>query len=226
MKAKKKGFLRTALKILLVLAIIAVVAFASTNIYVMTRANTHIVAQADAKPAEVIIVLGALVEPSGQPSFMLQDRLDVAYELFVAGAAPKILVSGDHGTDSYDEVNNMRKYLEGRGVPTEAIFMDHAGFDTYDTMYRARDVFLVKSAIVVTQKYHLYRAVYLAGSMGIEIQGVACDRYKSPAQIYYSAREVAARTKDFFDAEIFKPKPKFLGDFIPISGSGVATHDE
>lgn len=225
-KVKKKGFLRKALKLLLALVLLAVLVLAPTNLYVILNANPHIVPQADAKPADVIIVLGALVQPDGQPSYMLKDRLDVAYELYTAGLALKILVSGDHGTRSYDEVNNMRKYLEGRGVPTEAVFMDHAGFDTYDTMFRARDIFMVHSAIVVTQKYHLYRAVYLAESMGLEAQGVACDRYKSSMQFYYDIREFAARTKDFLEAEIFKSKPKYLGDPVPISGSGVVTHDE
>lgn len=224
-RRKKKGFIRTALKLFLMLAIIAILVLAPTNLYIVLRANAHIVPQSQARPADCIIVLGAKVQPDGQPSYMLKDRLDVAYELYEKGAAPKILVSGDHGAESYDEVNNMREYLEGRGVPTEAIFMDHAGFDTYDTMYRARDVFLVKSAIVVTQKYHLYRAVYIAGTMGLDVQGVACDRYKSRMQAYYSAREMAARAKDFFQADIFKPAPKYLGDAIPISGSGVATHD-
>jgi vancomycin permeability regulator SanA len=223
---RKRGFFRTVLKILLILVIISVLVLAPTNIYIVVRANANIVLQAQAKPAECIIVPGALVQPDGQPSLMLKDRLDVAYELYKAGAAPKILVSGDHGTVSYDEVNNMRKYLENRGVPTEDIFMDHAGFDTYDTMYRARDIFEVKSAIVVTQKYHLYRAVYLAQEMGLDIQGVACDRYHSPMQLYYDAREVAARAKAFLFAEILQPKPRYLGDTIPISGNGVATHDE
>jgi SanA protein len=226
LRPKKKGFFRAILKLFLILAIITILVLAPTNLYVIIKANAHIVPQSSAQPADCIIVPGALVQPDGQPSYMLKDRLDVAFELYEAGAAPKILVSGDHGTASYDEVNNMRKYLEGRGVPTEDIFMDHAGFDTYDTMYRARDVFMVKSAIVVTQKYHLWRAVYLADTMGISIQGVACDRYKSAMQAYYSAREMAARAKDFFQAYILKPAPKYLGDAIPISGSGVETHDE
>jgi SanA protein len=223
---RKQGFIIIALKILLVAVIAAAVVMAATNAVVLIIGNNHIVAQKDVKKADVIIVLGALVWNDGQPSYMLQDRLDVAYELYEAGAAPKILVSGDHGTKDYDEVNNMRRYLEGKGVPTESIFMDHAGFDTYSTMYRARDVFLVRNAIVVTQKYHLYRAAYLANSMGITVQGVVCDRYKTLKQFYYDIREVAARSKDFFQAEILKPKPKYLGDEIPISGSGVATHDE
>lgn len=223
--SKKRGFIIKTFKVLIYIIIAAGLVLGITNAIVVSAANSRIVPQKDAKKADVIIVLGALVWSDGQPSYMLQDRLDVAYELYQAGAAPKILVSGDHGTKEYDEVNNMRKYLEGRGVLTENIFMDHAGFDTYATMYRARDVFMVKSAIIVTQRYHLYRAVYLANSMGLDIQGVACDRYKSQYQLYYDARELLARSKDFFQ-EILKPKPKYLGEEIPISGSGILTHDD
>ena len=183
------------------------------------------VEQGKAAKTDAIIVLGAMVWQNGQPSYMLQDRLDVAFELYEAGVAPKILVSGDHGTQEYDEVNNMRRYLEKRGVPREAIFMDHAGFDTYDTMYRARDVFVVKRAVVVTQKYHLYRALFIGGALGLDVQGVACDRYHSRMQPYYSLREFAARSKDFLQALVLKSKPKFLGDEIPISGSGLLTGD-
>lgn len=198
---------------------------AGANAWVCADARGHIVPQGDAQPADAIIVLGAKVWDQGQPSYMLRDRLDVAYELWAAGVSNRILVSGDHGSDNYDEVNNMRRYLEDRGVPTDIIFMDHAGFDTYSTMYRARDVFVVKSAVVVTQQYHLYRAVFLARSMGLEAQGVACDRYKTKRQLYYDVREFAARVKDFFLAKVFKPEPKYLGDELPISGSGIVTHD-
>jgi vancomycin permeability regulator SanA len=120
----------------------------------------------------------------------------------------------------------MRRYLEDHGVPTEDIFMDHAGFDTYDTMYRARSVFQVQSAIVVTQRYHLYRALFLADSMGIDAQGVLCDNYRSARQIWYDFREFLARGKDLLNAWVLHPGPKYGGDAIPISGSGVATHDE
>ncbi len=225
-KPKKETKLYIVLKVLIYTVIAVGLLIGVTNALVVSSANSCIVAQKDAKKADAIIVLGAKVWTGGQPSYMLQDRLDVAYELYAAGAASRILVSGDHGTKEYDEVNNMRRYLEDKGVPTEAIFMDHAGFDTYSTMYRARDVFVVKSAIVVTQKYHLYRAVFLADSMGIAIQGVACDRYKSQYQWYYDARELLARTKDWIEGAITKPKPQYLGDEIPISGSGVVTHDE
>jgi SanA protein len=225
-RKKKGGLFRFLIKTAVIAALAAAVLLAATNIWVCSVGGGRIVPEASAKQADAIIVLGALVWDDGQPSSMLQDRLDTAYALYKAGKAPKILVSGDHSREEYDEVNGMRRYLEDKGVPTEAIFMDHAGFDTYSTMYRARGVFVVKTAIVVTQKYHLYRALFLADSMGIDAQGVDCERYKSKYQLYYDAREIAARAKDFFTALVFKPQPKYLGDEMPISGSGVVTHDE
>ena len=198
----------------------------ATNLAVMAAAGRHIVPQAKAKGADAIIVLGAMVWENGQPSGILRDRLDVACELYEAHAAPKILVSGDHGRKDYDEVNAMRRYLENKGVPTEDIFMDHAGFDTYATMYRAGAIFGVKNAVVVTQKYHLYRAVYIGLRRGLEVQGVVCNNYH-PArlrQLFYDVRESAARTKDFFQT-FLRLRPKYLGESIPISGSGVVTHD-
>ena len=222
---KRRRPVLTAFFWLLGAAVAAGLAVLALDLVVVAGGGRGIVAQADAKQAQCIIVPGAMVWGE-TPSFMLQDRLDVALELYEAGVAPRILVSGDHGQKDYDEVNTMRRYLEDHGVPTEDIFMDHAGFDTYSTMARAKAVFQVESAVVVTQRYHLYRALFLAGSMGISAQGVPCDRYQSPRQWYYDLREIAARAKDFVTACITRPDPKYLGDAIPISGSGVATHDD
>ena len=136
----------------------------------------------------------------------------------------KILASGDHGRDSYDEVNHMKQYAVGRGVDPDDVFLDHAGFSTYESMYRARDVFEVKSAIVVTQKYHLYRAVYNARRLGIDAYGVAADKRVYGKPVYNFVRESLARCKDFFMC-IFKPEPTYLGEVIPISGSASLSDD-
>jgi SanA protein len=175
--------------------------------------------------AEAVIVPGAYVFPDGRVSEMLADRLDAGYMLYRAGKARKIIVSGDHGRTTYDEVNSMRKYLQAKGVPREDIFMDHAGFDTYDSIYRARDVFQVKKAIIVTQRYHLLRAVYIARMLGIEAHGVTSDAHNYPRMMYYNLREIAARVKAFLQAGVMHPDPKYLGKAIPISGSGVLTDD-
>ena len=155
----------------------------------------------------------------------VSDRLTRGVELYDMSAAPKLLMSGDHGRVSYDEVNAMKQFAIDRGVPSEDVFMDHAGFSTYETMYRAKEVFAAKRVIIVTQKYHLYRAVYIAEQLGLEAYGVDSDLQSYIKQPYYNAREILARDKDFVKV-IFKPKPTYLGEVIPISGSGDLTNDK
>lgn len=176
--------------------------------------------------AQTAIVLGAYVSPEGQLCDMLKDRLDTAVELYQKGMVDKLLLTGDHGKASYDEVNHMRQYAEQLGVPTKDIFMDHAGFNTYDSMYRSRDVFKVESAIIVTQEFHLSRAIFIARTMGIEAKGVKADKHIYPGEDYYEAREVLARNKDFVNVNLLKPEPKFLGPTIAITGDGRQTHDQ
>lgn len=179
----------------------------------------------EVRQAQAAIVLGAYVFPDGRPSTMVEDRLLAALELYQADKVDKILLSGDHGTTAYDEVNAMRRFLEEKGIPPEDIFMDHAGFDTYDSMYRARDVFQVRSAVVVTQGFHLPRAVWLARRMGLDAEGVVADRWVYDGARYYAAREILARVKAFAEWAVQR-KPVFLGPVIPITGDGRATHDQ
>lgn len=127
------------------------------------------------KNADCILVLGAKVKKDGSPSYMLKDRLDLAIALYKAKAAPKLLLSGDHGQVRYDEVNAMKQYAMERGVPKEDLFLDHAGFSTYDSVYRAKEIFQAQTVIVVTQSYHQYRALYGCGKMGIAAWGAASD---------------------------------------------------
>ena len=136
-----------------------------------------------------------------------------------------MLMSGDHGREGYDEVNTMKAYAIDAGVPTEDIFMDHAGFSTYETIYRAKEIFGAKKIVIVTQRYHLYRAMYIAKAMGMEVYGVAADYRQYSGQFSRDIREVLARVKDFC-MTIFWPEPTYLGEAIPISGSGELTHDE
>lgn len=173
---------------------------------------------------DAIIVLGAAMYKSG-PSLMLRDRLDAAVSLYKAGISKRILVSGDHGNTNYNEVQGMHDYLLDAGVIDEHIFMDHAGFNTYSSMYRAKEVFLIESAIISTQEFHLPRAVYLANSLGIDASGVICDQQDYFFVIRNKAREFLARVKDWYQAEIFKPEPQYLGEPISIHGTGLATHD-
>ena len=169
------------------------------------------------------LVLGCKVKADGCPSDMLHDRLQRGIELYNAGAVPKILMSGDHGQTEYDEVNTMKQFAIDEGITSSDIFMDHAGFSTYESIYRARDVFGVKSVIIVTQKYHLFRALYIAERLGVEATGVSANPRSYAGAVYREAREVLARNKDFVKC-IFKPKPTYLGDVIPISGNGNLTN--
>jgi SanA protein len=196
------------------------------NFYNFERiADPLIVRVEDVSKSDAVIVFGALVFQDGQPSDILLDRLNVALEVYRSGKSPKILVSGDHGRVQYDEVNSMRAYLQKQGVPRHAIFMDHAGFDTYNTLYRARDVFGVKSAILVTQRFHLVRALYIARDLGLDSRGIASDTMRYPGMEYYQFRELGARMKALWQASIWGSKPEFLGDTIPIEGDGVLTDD-
>ncbi len=172
---------------------------------------------------DAVIVLGSKVMYDGTPSVILQDRLNTAYKVYENGTTDRILVSGDHGRVEYDEVNGMRRFLEDKDVPTENIFMDHAGFSTYESMYRAKEIFCVDKAIIVTQEYHLKRALFIARTLGIEAYGVASDIHQYPRRDYYEFREKAARVKDFFKSHL-KLKPTYLGQIIPIWEDGYLTH--
>ena len=173
---------------------------------------------------DCILVLGAGVW-GDSPSPMLQDRLDAAIKLYKDGVSNKLIMSGDHGRDEYDEVNIMKQYAIDNGVPSNDIFMDHAGFSTYDSIYRARDIFKVKKMVIVTQEYHLYRALHIANSLGIKSYGVNADPREYAGQLYREAREILARNKDFAYS-IIKPKPTYLGEVIPVSGNGDITNDK
>ena len=155
---------------------------------------------------------------------MLEDRLLQGIELYENGTSDRLLMSGDHSRKDYDEVNVMKQFAIDRGINSEHSFMDHAGFSTYESLYRARDVFLADRIIIVTQKYHLYRALYIAEKLGIEAYGVASDPRQYVGQEIRDLREILARVKDFFTV-IFKPEPTYLGEAIPIDGNGDLTND-
>ncbi len=173
---------------------------------------------------DAVVVLGAQVKADGKPSVMLRERLDTGIEIYKAGLTERMIMSGDHGSDDYDEVNAMKNYAIEQGVPSEHIFMDHAGFSTYESMYRAKEIFQAENIIVVTQKYHLYRAVYDAEAMGMQAEGVACDTAVYSGDKYRKFRESIARVKDV-GYQVLKPEPTYMGKRIPISGNGDMTND-
>lgn len=225
MKRIKRVF-RALIISVLSITLVCVLAITGINLYVKGVASKNIITAKQAtklSDVDCIIVLGCQVKPDGTPSAMLRDRLDRAVELYKAGAAPKIIMSGDHGTKEYDEVHTMKNYAIEAGVPSEDIFIDHAGFSTYESIYRANEIFDADNIIVVTQEYHLYRALYIAQKFGLENHGVTSDYHTYAGQSVRDAREVLARVKDFATC-ILKPEPTYLGDAIPVSGNGDVTN--
>ncbi|MFN8608321.1 MAG: ElyC/SanA/YdcF family protein [Vulcanimicrobiota bacterium] len=199
------------------------------NGWVHARAQPYVVTVEQVQPAQVAIVPGALVyNKTGGLSPVLQDRVDTAIQLYKAGKVERLLMSGDHGDPTYDEVNSMRAYAVRHGVPDDHIFTDHAGFNTYDTMARARRVFLVEKAVVVTNGFHLDRSVFLARQAGILAQGVAADRHQLTDldNSYNQQREFMARCKAVLNVYLFRPDPMFLGEPIPINGDARLSHDD
>lgn len=226
MSAKKhKGCLRRVLD-MVVAAVLAVVAvFAVTNVVTIVGSKGSIVSadEASISSADAIVVLGASVYADGTPSGILQDRLDDGIALYFAGVAPKIIMSGDNGTASYNEVRVMKQYAIARGVPSEDIFCDHAGFSTYESMYRAKYVFGCERIVVATQTYHLYRALWSAKSLGMQATGVPSDYREYQKQLQYDIREIPARTKDFFKALLRVPST-YVGDAISLDQDGDVTN--
>ncbi|MDA8228394.1 MAG: YdcF family protein [Desulfitobacterium hafniense] len=215
-----------ALVSLISLTLVLSITILSIDGYVKSIGSKYIYAMENVPEADAVMVLGAYVYPDGRPSNMLEDRLNAGIELYSKKKAPKILVTGDHGRVNYDEVNSMKSYLMNKQVKNEDIFMDHAGFSTYESIYRARDIFEVKKLIIVTQEYHLMRAVYIARKMGIEAYGIPSVDFTYKGMRYYEFREMIARNKDFFFVHVLKPEPTFLGEAIPITGDGRLTNDK
>lgn len=226
MSMKRKRLIwRLALGAAALCLVLALAAFGLSGL-VRLRVRDRIVTaeEAAAWGADCVLVLGAGVRPDGSPSLMLAERVDAGLSLWRAGAADKLLMSGDHGRADYDEVNVMKDRATAAGVPSSAVFMDHAGFSTYDSLYRAKAVFAASKVVIVTQRYHLYRALYIADRLGLEAVGVPCDTRTYAGQTYRDLREVLARDKDALKC-LFRPKPTYLGEVIPVSGSGDATND-
>ncbi len=210
---------------LITLVILGILAVAVCNIVVIASAKAHILTFDEAKELtdiDCIIVLGAGLKSDGSPSNLLYERILCGAELYLAGASDRLLLSGDHSRVDYNEVGAMKKYMLDRGIEANVVFTDHAGLDTYDTMYRAKEIFKAKRVIVVTQGFHLSRAVFIANALGLEAYGVDCDTGVYGRNIMNDIREIAARPKYVLDA-VFKPEPQYLGEAIPIWGEASAS---
>lgn len=199
------------LKALIALLIAFVLATIAINAYCIlgTRDQVHTIAQVQqsAVTADAIVVLGASVLPDGRPSDILADRLETAADLYFAGAAPVIIASGDNRDSHYNESDAMKDYLITLGVPADAVYVDHAGYDTYGSIYRATFTYGARSMLIVTQAYHLYRALMIANLLGSDATGVASDKGAYDNQKQYSLRDVFARDKDFAQA-LLKVSPE------------------
>ena len=219
--------MKKVIKVGIIIIIIIVLIILLINLYVKNSTKNQIIEKGDystLKNIDCIIILGAGIW-GDKPSPMLEDRLKEGILLYNNEVSDKIIMSGDHGREEYDEVNTMKKYAIENGIPSESIFMDHAGFSSYESIYRAKEIFNAKKVVIVTQKYHLYRALYIANQLGLEAYGVGADPRQYVGAIYREAREILARNKDFIKC-IFKPEPTYLGDTIPVSGNGDITNDK
>lgn len=215
---KFKKYIITAL-------LLIIIVFFIINIYINKQSKQYIYNNVEEIPeCYTAIVLGAMVSNTGYPSSFLKDRMDVAIELYQHQKIKRFLLSGDHGRKNYDEVNSMKNYLISKGINTEDIFLDHAGFDTYSTMVRAKEVFEIDNAIIVTQAFHLPRAVYIARSKGIKAYGIMADRQNYYSLVRLKMRETLAKVKAFAEVQINK-KPRFLGEKIPITGKSSLSYD-
>jgi len=222
--AKKRRLAFRIFRGLMVAGLCVFAITAAINAHVVLSTRDKILTMQDARNLDMdcVMVLGAGLRRDGTPSAMLADRLRVGIGAFEEGAAPVLLMSGDHGKTDYDEVNAMKAFAVERSVPSSNIFMDHAGFSTYESMYRARDIFRVEGLVIVTQRYHLYRAVYNAERMGLEAYGISSDLQRYANQRYFDFREYLARVKDFVWG-VVQPPPTYLGEPIPITGDGDVT---
>lgn len=217
---------RKGLIIMFIIFCIFVLLILVVNFYVIISTKNKIVSEKQSeniKEADCILILGAGIW-GDKPSPMLEDRLKQGISLYKQKVAPKIIMSGDHSKKDYNEVAIMKEYAIKEGVPSEDIFMDHAGFSTYDSVYRAKEIFGANKMVIVTQKYHLYRALYISKKIEIDSYGVASNLRIYPGQFIREIREIFARDKDVLKC-ITKPMPTFLGEKISLDGNGDITND-
>jgi SanA protein len=209
--------------VLFTAALLSLIIIANTAVYI--KSHKYIYDKVSEVPkCYTAIVLGAKVSSKGVPSDFLQDRLDVAIELYKNNKIVRFLLSGDHGRANYDEVNNMKNYLINHGINARDIFLDHAGFDTYSSMVRAKKIFQINDVIIVSQEFHLPRAIYIARNKGLVAYGIKADKRNYAALKSLKFRELLAKVKAFAEVSINK-KPKYLGNQIPITGDSKLSYD-
>lgn len=217
-KKKKKNRLQKAIAIIL---LISALLFTSLQLYVMLYPLSDIFDSVEQlekiERPQAVLVLGAAVYASGNPSPVLKDRLDYAYQVYeYYDGKIAVIVSGDNGTVEYNETKVMYDYLISKGVNADDIYRDYAGFNTYDSIYRAGYIFKVQSVIICTQRFHIYRALYIAKRLGFKAYGYAAENKSMYNMTYNHIRESLARIKAVMETDIMKRQPKYLGDPIPV----------
>ncbi|HHT95302.1 MAG TPA: ElyC/SanA/YdcF family protein [Clostridia bacterium] len=217
-KKKKKNRAQKAIAIIL---LISALLFTSLQLYVMLYPLSDIFDSVEQlekiERPQAVLVLGAAVYASGNPSPVLKDRLDYAYQVYeYYDGKIAVIVSGDNGTVEYNETKVMYDYLISKGVNADDIYRDYAGFNTYDSIYRAGYIFKVQSVIICTQRFHIYRALYIAKRLGFKAYGYAAENKSMYNMTYNHIRESLARIKAVMETDIMKRQPKYLGDPIPV----------
>lgn len=192
-----------------IIILVFIIIILTINFYIIDSTKNQIKTsnQITNNDIDCILILGAGIW-GNRPSYMLEDRLLEGVNLYNKKIAQKIIVSGDHGRQEYNEVQVMKDFLIKKGIPSKDIFMDHAGFSSYDSIYRAKEIFKVNKLVIITQKYHLYRSLHIAKKLNLRAYGIKADKRKYKKQTYRELREILARNKDFFKC-ILKPKPQF-----------------
>lgn len=228
----KKFFeiIKRIVRSIVILSLLIVCLLIIINVYVKVSTSDQIISKdqlSEIGDVDCIVVLGCSVTPDQKPSNMLEQRLIQGISLYDNDISDVILMSGDHQGDYYDEVTVMKNYAIDNGVPSPDIFLDHYGLSTYESIYRAKYIYGAQKIIIVTQEYHLYRALYVANSLGIEAYGIAASDGGDKNDIKYDNRDIReffARVKDFTNA-ILKPEATYNDEEISLDDNGEITHN-
>lgn len=209
--------MKTIILIIAILITILLAIILAINFWVKISTKKQILNEIpESHQYDCILVLGAGVS-NNNPSPMLKDRLNIAISLYEKNIAPKIIMSGDHLHDNYNEVTVMKNYAIAKGIPSENIFLDHYGLSTYDSIYRAKHIFNAQKIIIVSQEYHLNRALYIANKLALEAKGVSAAKINYRGNTIREAREILARNKDALKC-LFKPEASYLNAATPVNG--------
>ncbi|MCL1830808.1 MAG: YdcF family protein [Oscillospiraceae bacterium] len=220
----KRNWFKSLLIVMIFSGICVAILTLVINLHIKSSVKGRIKTVDDLKGfnADCILVLGAGIYNETTPSLMLADRIDIGISLYNAGVSDRILMSGDNGNKTHNEVGAMRYYALDKGIDSHDIFLDHAGFSTYESIYRAKYIFGAQKIVIVTQGFHIERALYIAEKFGIEAYGTTSDLHNYGTAFFNESRDILARVKDFFMV-IFRPKPTFLGDTISLRDNGEIT---